>query len=575
LPARPAVVAPATPFSFEDDDLGKAVRRPRPPARGRPRRSAWPWILVGVGAAIGLAIASIVLVVLLRRGTEDLASWQEFTSAEGRFRVQMPGQPVKKTQQAPNPLGGQLTFHMFAYEVPRDEYGFVVGYNDYPPLPPDRVQAVLDGVTKGNVQGNAGSKLISETRITLGSYPGREVTIDAGGKGTIRQRNYLVGNRLYQVMLVKGGRRPSAEAAEKFFSSFRVTDEPAVAAGKDKRKPPEGPGPKEKLPKREEDPGPKEKLPVEPPPPAKSPGEILTFPMPHGNIHSIAFAPDGQTLATTGDDHTIRLWDPATGQERAKLTAGGPMIEFLAFSPDGKWLATRGGNNVVSLREGGSGKLVAPLDVKDIVSSVAFSPDSRTLAVAAGGTVKFWDVITRQEGPPLRDGRFIFHDAKFTADGKGLLTAQLQDGQVRTVKVWDLDTRKDRADLKGFGVSIGKLALAPDGKHVATLGMGNLVRLADVSAGKELPSIEVPANGLAWMIFAADSRGVLTWGPDGFVRLWDVATREQRGSFRGAPPGRPVTGVAVTRDGGRLATVGANTITIWDAATVLAGKGRR
>jgi hypothetical protein len=568
LPARRPAAAVAAPFSLEDEEESEPLQRPRRPARSRPPRSVWPWILIGVGAAAGLAVAVVVMVLLVRSG-----GWREFSSTEGRFRVQMPGTPVHKTQNVP--LGGaQLVLHVFAHESAGGQEAYVVMYNDYPAalVQPGAAAAVLTGAQDGAIRGMPGSKLTSARDITLDGYPGRELALEVSGKGKVHYRLYLVNNRLYQVVAQQA--RPSAETVEKFFNSFQLLGAPA---GKGIAKGPDGPEPREKQPpkltvKEPMKPVDNEKKEGPPPPPKKAPGEIVTFPMPHGNIHSLAFAPDGKTLASTGEDHTIRLWDTATGQERAKLAAGGPMIEFLAFSPDGKWLASRGGNNIVSLRDGPTGKLVAPLDQRDIISTVAFSPDSKTLAVAAGGTVKFWDMATRQEQPPLRDNGFNFLDARYTADGKGLVTAELKGGQERSVKIWDLDTRKERASLKGFGTTWAKRAQSPDGKYVATVDAGGVVKLADVPAGRDLPFLEVPPGGLAWMTFTADSRGLLTWGPDGVVRLWDVASRQPRASFRGAPPGSAVGGVAVAPDGRTLATAGARTITIWDAATVLAQK---
>ena len=57
--------------------------------------------------------------------------------------------------------------------------------------------------------------------------------------------------------------------------------------------------------------------------------------------HSVAFSPDGKTLASGDDDGTVRLWDVATRQQIGKPFTGFTGSVHLAFSPDGKTLATR------------------------------------------------------------------------------------------------------------------------------------------------------------------------------------------------------------------------------------------
>ena len=66
-------------------------------------------------------------------------------------------------------------------------------------------------------------------------------------------------------------------------------------------------------------------------------------------IRALAWSPDGQTLASSGDDGVIRLWDRATMRQRAMFGAHGGAVHGLAYLPDGETLASAGGDGLVRL----------------------------------------------------------------------------------------------------------------------------------------------------------------------------------------------------------------------------------
>jgi WD40 repeat protein len=68
-----------------------------------------------------------------------------------------------------------------------------------------------------------------------------------------------------------------------------------------------------------------------------------------GWIEAVAFAPDGQTLASVGLDKMVKVWDLATGQERATLEGHRSHLQAVAFSPDGKTMASGGHEQTLRL----------------------------------------------------------------------------------------------------------------------------------------------------------------------------------------------------------------------------------
>jgi WD40 repeat protein len=70
-------------------------------------------------------------------------------------------------------------------------------------------------------------------------------------------------------------------------------------------------------------------------------------------------APDGSWLTSGGRDGTVRVWDPASGRERATLTGHTRGVMALAVAPDGSWLATRGSGGTVQIWDPASGLALA------------------------------------------------------------------------------------------------------------------------------------------------------------------------------------------------------------------------
>ena len=70
----------------------------------------------------------------------------------------------------------------------------------------------------------------------------------------------------------------------------------------------------------------------------------------------MAIAPDGTWLASAGDDGTVRIWDPATGQQRAVLTGHTGAVTAVAIAPDGTWLASAGDDGTVRIWDPATGQ---------------------------------------------------------------------------------------------------------------------------------------------------------------------------------------------------------------------------
>jgi WD40 repeat protein len=166
-----------------------------------------------------------------------------------------------------------------------------------------------------------------------------------------------------------------------------------------------------------------------------------------GSVTALAFSSDGKLLASGSLDKTVVLWDMETGQERTRILMVPSLVVWsLAFSPDGKTLAIATGTGDFRLRQPGDVKIwdIASETVRTTLqghtraaTSVAFSPDGQTLiSGSADTTVRFWDVARGREYGMLNGHQgapgFEALAVALSPDGNWLATASFD----HTVKVW-------------------------------------------------------------------------------------------------------------------------------------------
>jgi hypothetical protein len=147
--------------------------------------------------------------------------WKQFSSKEGRFSVQLPGDP-KQGKQSIDTQAGKIDMHLFTYEVSK-EVAYIVIFNDYPAAIVEKANKnkMLDGARDGAVKKVKGT-LRGEKKLTMNGSPGREVVVDTP-QLSFRNKMFMVKNRLYQVMAVTPKGKDSTADVMKFLNSFKLT----------------------------------------------------------------------------------------------------------------------------------------------------------------------------------------------------------------------------------------------------------------------------------------------------------------------------------------------------------------
>ena len=249
-------------------------------------------------------------------------------------------------------------------------------------------------------------------------------------------------------------------------------------------------------------------------------------------IYSVAFSPDGKTLASAGKDRTVRLWDVATGSPITTWSGHDNPVSYLAFSPDGRSVLSY--DSTVRFWDVDTGTVTTRWTRTEPPNRLALSPDG---SVVVANAVESKDVTLREAatGGAIRTlaGKNVSENIAFSPDGRLVASVDLRGA----LTVWDATSGAVITSQRRRRMEFGHVAFSPDGTTVCAGSSPIALRNAgvcawNVSSGAEIATLTAPdVQGEVWSLAYSADGEVLAIGGDRGVTLWDVRDSENTSTY--------------------------------------------
>jgi WD40 repeat protein len=263
------------------------------------------------------------------------------------------------------------------------------------------------------------------------------------------------------------------------------------------------------------------------------------------------FSPNGQNIATSSEDRTVKIWDTHTGILLYSLENHTKGVKSVNYSPDGKKIVSASFDHTAIIWDATIGQQLYVLDSYDTdhhinaptngINTAIFSPDGKTIITAAGdNTAKLWDVESgklirsfsdqinsnrkdKKKGKKNIENQFKGHSgpvisASFSTDGNSILTVSKD----RTAKLWEVSSGKVLHTFSGLNWLNPIAIFSPDNKNIITVTNDRKIKKWDIISGEIIDSLLGHKREIVTIMFQPKTNVLLSISENRISHFWDM-----------------------------------------------------
>jgi len=241
-------------------------------------------------------------------------------------------------------------------------------------------------------------------------------------------------------------------------------------------------------------------------------------------------------------------------------------VTSIAFSPDSKTVVSGSKDNTIKLWDTSTSRLINTISSEhyNYVTFVVFNPDGKTIASLGfwDNEIKLWDTATGREINTFSGHTNPVLSLVFSPDGKTVVSRSRDE----TVKLWDAATGQELRTLLGHTDSVASVAFSPNGKIIISGSDDKTIKIWDAITGQEIRTLLGHTDSVASVAFSPNGNIIISGSTDETIRLWDTDTGLEIRKFSNNSDGKLV----FSPDGKIIASESSdNTIKLWDVDTGL------
>jgi WD40 repeat protein len=282
-----------------------------------------------------------------------------------------------------------------------------------------------------------------------------------------------------------------------------------------------------------------------------------------GGVMTVSYSPDGTRIVSGSDDHTLRVWDAASGAQLAVLRGHENGVMSVSYSPDGTRIVSGSDDHTLRVWDAASGAELAVLrGHENGIMSVSYSPDgTRIVSGSRDRTLRVWDAASGAELAVLRGHENGIMSVSYSPNGTRIVSGSWD----QTLRVWDAASGAELAVRRGDEGGVTSVTYSPDGTRIVSGAYDRTLRVWHASSGVELAVLRGHEEPVKCVSYSPDGTRIVSGSDDQTLCVWDAASGTELAVLRGHE--NLVLSASYSPDGTRIVSGAYDyTVRVWDAA---------